>query len=64
MRNKKDFESPDTMKEVRFQVSIWHMDQLRQFADENGLTMSGLMRFMINQSIQTGFKFLKEKLND
>lgn len=64
MRNEKEFDSPDSMKEIRFQVSLWHKTQLEDFAKENGLTISSLMRFMINQSIKTGFKFLKEKLND
>lgn len=60
----KKYESPDAMKEVKFQLSVWHKIQLQEFAEQNGLTMAGLLRFMINQSIQTGFKFLKEKLND
>lgn len=59
-----EFESPDSMKEIKFLVSVWHKDQLQQFADENGLSLAGLLRFMINQSIKTGFKFLIEKLND
>jgi hypothetical protein len=55
-----EFESPDTMKEIKFMLSRWHKDQLQEYADSNGLTMAGLLRFMINQSIKTGFKFLIE----
>lgn len=64
MGSEKKFESPDIMKEIKFKVSVWHKEQLENFAKENGLTVRGLLRFMINQSIKTGFKFLKEKLND
>lgn len=55
------YESPDSMKEVRFQLSLWHKTELERFADENGLTTGALLRFMINQSIKNGFKFLIEK---
>lgn len=63
MGSEKKFESPDVMKEIKFKVSVWHKDQLKRFANENGLTIRGLLRFMINQSIKTDFKFLKEKLD-
>ncbi len=59
-----EFESPDSMKEIKFKLSRWHKEQLQSFADDNGLSLAGLLRFMINQSIKTDFKFLKEKLND
>lgn len=59
-----EYESPDSMKEIKFKVSRWHKDRLKEFADDNGLSLAGLLRFMINQSIKTDFKFLKEKLND
>ncbi len=64
MGSENKFESPDAMKEIKFKVSVWHKEQLESFAKENGLTVRGLLRFMINQSVKTGFKFLKEKLND
>lgn len=55
------YESPDTMKEVRFNLSLWHKGELERFASENGLTVGALLRFMINQSIKSGFKYLTEK---
>lgn len=64
MGSENEFESPDSMKEIKFKVSVWHKNQLEQFAEENGLSLAGLLRFIINQSIKTGFKFLKDKTND
>ncbi len=55
------FESPDTMKEIRFMCSLWHKTELENFAKENGMTVGALLRFMVNQSIKSGFKFLIEK---
>lgn len=54
-------ESPDAMKEVRFNLSLWHKTELEAYAKENGMTVGALLRFMINQSIKSGFKFLIEK---
>lgn len=58
------YESPDSMKEIRFNLSLWHKTELDAFAKENGMSTGALLRFMINQSIKTGFKFLIEKSND
>lgn len=58
------YESPDSMKEVRFNLSLWHKNELEAFAKENGLTVGALLRFMINQSIKSGFKFLTEKKDE
>lgn len=55
------YESPDSMKEVRFNLSLWHKTELEAYAKENGMTVGALLRFMINQSIKSGFKFLIEK---
>jgi hypothetical protein len=60
MGPEKKFKSPDSMVDIRFSVSVWHNEQLKDFAKENGLTVRGLLRFMVNQSIKTGFKFIKE----
>lgn len=55
------YESPDSMKEIRFNLSLWHKTELENFAKENGMTVGALLRFMVNQSIKSGFKFLIEK---
>lgn len=44
-----EYKAPDSMEEIRFTVSVWHHQQLKEFAEENGMTVRALLRFIINQ---------------
>lgn len=40
----------DDWKEIKFTISKWvYLNKLKVFADENGLSIRGAIRFIINQ---------------
>lgn len=45
--------SPDSMHEIRMDITVWHHGKLKVWAKENGMTVRAAIRFIIN-------KFFKE----
>ena len=41
--------SPDSMQEIRFDITVWHHEKLKSWAKENGMTVRAAIRYIINQ---------------
>lgn len=41
--------SPDSMQEMRFDLSVWHHEKLKAWAKENGMSVRAAIRYIINR---------------
>jgi hypothetical protein len=44
-----EMSSPDSMKEIKSSLSLWHIGKLRAWAKDNGMSVRAAIRYIIIQ---------------